>query len=136
MRRTVTRFVNCRLFVRRALALLLRRRRGVVADVGDGSAPFTQDFFFQMSDANHDRTVNALDFNVLAANFGKTGRTFSQGDFNFDGKAVSWSVEAFGRNCVARDQLRAKTRRLLRGRRRRSAALIFDKPCRSSGAEV
>jgi Dockerin type I domain len=26
------------------------------------------------------------DFNAIATNFGKTGATFSQGDFNYDGK--------------------------------------------------
>jgi TolB protein len=43
------------------------------------------DFFVLNADANHDRRVNALDFNVLAKNFGGVSRTFSQGDFNYDG---------------------------------------------------
>src|SRR5207237_1129009 len=34
-------------------------------------------------DANLDGTVNALDFNALATNFG-TGTTWSQGNFNYD----------------------------------------------------
>ena len=42
-------------------------------------------FFFQMADANHDRSVNALDFNVLASNFGLPSATFSQGNFNYTG---------------------------------------------------
>jgi hypothetical protein len=29
--------------------------------------------------------VNLDDFNVLAANFGQSGRTFTQGDFTYDG---------------------------------------------------
>jgi hypothetical protein len=29
--------------------------------------------------------VNLADFNVLASNFGQLSRTFSQGDFNYDG---------------------------------------------------
>jgi len=29
--------------------------------------------------------VNLSDFNTLAANFGQRPRTFSQGDFNYDG---------------------------------------------------
>src|SRR5581483_5316809 len=41
-------------------------------------------FFFQMADANADRTVNALDFSILASNFGQPGRSFSQGNFNYD----------------------------------------------------
>jgi hypothetical protein len=43
------------------------------------------DFFFLPGDANHDRAVDTLDFNALAANFGKINRTFSQADFNYDG---------------------------------------------------
>ncbi len=29
--------------------------------------------------------MNLSDFNVLASNFGQSGRDFSQGDFNYDG---------------------------------------------------
>jgi hypothetical protein len=29
--------------------------------------------------------VNLADFNILASNFGHSPRTFSQGDFNYDG---------------------------------------------------
>jgi hypothetical protein len=43
------------------------------------------DFFVLAGDANHDRTVDTLDFNALAANFGGTNKTFSQADFNYDG---------------------------------------------------
>src|SRR5439155_13135032 len=35
-------------------------------------------------DANLDGGVNAIDFNVLATNYGKTGQTWSQGNFNYD----------------------------------------------------
>jgi hypothetical protein len=35
-------------------------------------------------DANLDKTVDTVDFNLLAANFSLTGRRWSQGDFNFD----------------------------------------------------
>jgi hypothetical protein len=45
----------------------------------------TQPFFFLRGDANHDGQVNLSDFNVLASNFGQSGRDFSQGDFNYDG---------------------------------------------------
>ena len=45
---------------------------------------FTFEFFFLMADANRDAAVNLTDFNVLAANFGASGRTFSQGNFNYD----------------------------------------------------
>ena len=46
-------------------------------------APFS--FFFLQGDANQDRRVNLQDFNILAANFGQSNRTFSQGDFNYSG---------------------------------------------------
>src|SRR5439155_24087083 len=36
-------------------------------------------------DPNPDRHVNALDFNILATNFSKTGTSFGDGDFNYDG---------------------------------------------------
>jgi hypothetical protein len=34
---------------------------------------------------NLDRTVNGTDFAILAASFGKTGRTYAAGDLNGDG---------------------------------------------------
>jgi hypothetical protein len=37
-------------------------------------------------DANLDRKVDTLDFNSLAANFGKTDQPWSHADFNYDGK--------------------------------------------------
>jgi ELWxxDGT repeat protein len=48
------------------------------------TSDYTTDFFILTADANHDRTVNALDFNTLATNYGKPG-TFSQGDFDYSG---------------------------------------------------
>jgi probable HAF family extracellular repeat protein len=36
-------------------------------------------------DANLDGVVNALDFNLLATNFGTGGKRWDQGDFNYDG---------------------------------------------------
>jgi ELWxxDGT repeat protein len=42
------------------------------------------DFFILAADATHDRLVDARDFNFLAGNFGVAGRTFSQGNFNYD----------------------------------------------------
>ena len=53
-----------------------------------GSSPVST-FFFLMGDANHDRSVNASDFALLAANYGQSGKTFSQGDFNYDGTVNS-----------------------------------------------
>jgi hypothetical protein len=42
-------------------------------------------FFFLQGDANRDARVNLGDFNILAANFGQSGRDFTHGDFNYDG---------------------------------------------------
>ncbi len=42
-------------------------------------------FFSLPGDANHDRTVNLLDLNALATNYGKSGMAFSQGDFDYSG---------------------------------------------------
>lgn len=55
------------------------------AQVSLGSA----DFFVLSADANHDRRVNALDFNALSTYFGSSDATFSQGDFNYDGTVNS-----------------------------------------------
>ena len=41
-------------------------------------------FFFLNGDANRDATVNLADFDILAANFGQTGRNFTQGNFDYD----------------------------------------------------
>jgi hypothetical protein len=50
------------------------------------SADYTLPFFVLIGDADRNRTVNALDFNVLATNYGMSGQlTLQQGDFNFDG---------------------------------------------------
>jgi hypothetical protein len=49
------------------------------------AADFTFDFFVLTGDANHDATVDTVDFNLLAASFGKNGKLFSDGDFNYDG---------------------------------------------------
>ena len=63
------------------------------ADLTDAAGnPLNQaidfDFFVLAADANRDRVVNLRDFNILASNFGKTGRLFSQGDFNYDGQVT------------------------------------------------
>ncbi len=55
---------------------------------GDGNGTIggnhTAAFFFINGDANRDRTVNLLDFNILSANFGLPG-DFSDGDFDYSG---------------------------------------------------
>jgi hypothetical protein len=45
---------------------------------------FTFDFFVLAGDANRDRTVGFEDLVILAQNYGTSGRTFSQGNFNYD----------------------------------------------------
>lgn len=42
-------------------------------------------FFFLVGDANHDGAVNLPDFDILASNFGQSGRDFTQGDFDYNG---------------------------------------------------
>ena len=42
-------------------------------------------FYFLRGDANHDATVNLADFNILASNFGQSGKLWSDADFNYDG---------------------------------------------------
>ncbi len=61
---------------------------GSVADASGNtlSIDHTFEFFFLQADANHDGRVNLDDFNILAANFGQSGRDFTQGDFNYDGQ--------------------------------------------------
>jgi phosphoheptose isomerase len=40
--------------------------------------------FFLSGDANRDRSVTSDDFNLLATNFGLSGKTFAQGNFDYD----------------------------------------------------
>jgi hypothetical protein len=55
-------------------------------DNGAGLAnDYTLAFWTFQGDANHDRTVNALDFNALASHFGQSNQGFANGDFNYDG---------------------------------------------------
>ena len=41
-------------------------------------------FFFLRGDADRNGTVNLDDFNILALNFGTSGKVFSQGNFSYD----------------------------------------------------
>jgi hypothetical protein len=47
------------------------------------SAAVDLDFFFMNADANANQSVDINDFNILATNFGKTAKTFSQGNFDY-----------------------------------------------------
>src|SRR5437667_2318273 len=59
---------------------------GRVTDLyGNTMTSYTSPTFFVLAaDANHDRTVDTIDFNLLAVNFAQSGRTYSQGDFDYD----------------------------------------------------
>ncbi len=59
---------------------------GGVQDVAGNTmaANFVYDFFFLNGDANRDERVNLLDFDIVAANFGQSGRNFTQGNFTYD----------------------------------------------------
>lgn len=63
-----------------------------VANLLDGDADGTAggdylfNFFVLAGDANRDRAVNAIDLTILAQNWQGTGRTFTQGDFTYDGR--------------------------------------------------
>jgi hypothetical protein len=41
--------------------------------------------YARYGDANLDRSVDTVDFNLLAASFSQSGKRWSQGDFNYDG---------------------------------------------------
>jgi hypothetical protein len=47
------------------------------------SSNVTVDFFTLSGDGNHDRVVDIQDFNLLAVNFGKSGMTYSQGNYDY-----------------------------------------------------
>jgi hypothetical protein len=46
---------------------------------------FSFDFFVFAGDANRDRTVGFADLVILAQNYGASGKTFPQGDFDYNG---------------------------------------------------
>jgi hypothetical protein len=54
---------------------------------GDGTANdnYTFDFIHLPGDVNGDGRVNITDFQRLETNYGKTGATWADGDFNYDG---------------------------------------------------
>src|SRR5262249_16248716 len=56
------------------------------------------DFFFLEGDANGDRSVDTIDFNILVSNFGQTGKTFSLGNFDYD---ASGNVDTIDFNLLA-----------------------------------
>lgn len=65
----------------------LRDAAGLALD-GDGDflqgGDATLDFFVLAGDANRDRAVTFADLSIVASNYGQAGRTFSQGNFDYD----------------------------------------------------
>jgi hypothetical protein len=51
-----------------------------------------------VGDGNLDGTVNALDFNALASNYGQAGKTWTQGDYTNDGIVNSADFAALAAN--------------------------------------
>jgi T5SS/PEP-CTERM-associated repeat protein/autotransporter-associated beta strand protein len=51
-----------------------------------------------IGDANLDGTVNALDFNFLASDFGSSDAVWTGGDFNYDGQVDSLDFDALALN--------------------------------------
>lgn len=51
----------------------------------NAAGPNTINFHVLAGDANRDKVVNFDDLLILAQNYGTTGKTFSQGNFNYDG---------------------------------------------------
>ncbi len=61
---------------------------------GNSSLSF---FSSPLADANHDRLVNSADFVALASNFNASSNaTFSEGDFNYDGKVNALDFNILG----------------------------------------
>ena len=80
----------------------------VVDDAGNALADEAEiEFFVLAGDFNRDRSVNLADFTILANNFGREFRTFSQGDANLDGRVnlADFTVlaNAFGNTLPAGD---------------------------------
>jgi hypothetical protein len=68
--------------------------------------------FTRYGDASLDGTVNLLDFNRLAANFGQSNRFWQHGDFNYDGQvnlpdfnrlAANFGLSASGTDITPQD---------------------------------
>ena len=97
------------------------------------SAASTDTFSFLNGDANQDGTVNALDLNAIATNFGEaSGATFSQGDFDYNGQinAMDFNIIAnhFGDQLPGAGQVVAATYSRIVTGNPGSTPLFSDKP--------
>jgi hypothetical protein len=52
------------------------------------ASDYTYDFFSLAGDANRSRSVDLTDFTILASNFNQSGKTFSQGNFDYDTNGI------------------------------------------------
>jgi hypothetical protein len=64
--------------------------------IADANASLS--FFHLTAAANHDGTVDTMDFTILADNFNQAGVPFSQGDFNYDGVVNALDFNALATN--------------------------------------
>ena len=62
----------------------------------DGTAVLVTYTLF--GDANLDRTVDTIDFNLLAARFGDNSQRWNDGDFNYDGNVDTIDFNALTSN--------------------------------------
>jgi hypothetical protein len=66
--------------------------------INDTTAHVVTVAYAYYGDANLDGTVNALDFNSLATNFGQNAPEWVKGDFNYDGVVNSLDFTALAGN--------------------------------------
>jgi uncharacterized delta-60 repeat protein len=120
--------------------------RAIAAGITNNSGqPMAADgllsFFVLNGDANRDGSVNSDDFNILATNFGLSGKTFSEGNFDYDPPGLVNSDDfnilatKFGISIGAGDVVRAGggvDQRSLFGQNRISASRRADEDAFSS----
>lgn len=66
------------------VTLFTAKRFGSMENLTPESRPKLTINYNKGGDATLDDRVNLADFNILASNFGQSGRTFEEGDFNLD----------------------------------------------------
>jgi predicted outer membrane repeat protein len=103
---------------------------GSVGDASGGALglPYTFDFFVLAGDANRDRSVDVADLGILATNWQKSSRAFSQGNFNYssDGYVNVNDLGVLAGNWQAQLALPLPSR--LTGHTRRIATDVLESP--------
>ncbi len=95
----------------------------------------TFNFTYFKGDANGDTTVNALDFNALATNYGKAGAMFGQGDFDHNGtvNSADFAILASRYGCqtllAAKPASRGRWMSSLSTPRKMAAPIITTRQC-------